>query len=78
MWIILGCRNKVQWVRDLTLPQLWHRSQLQLGFDPWPGWELPHAMGVAKKKKKKEEKQIKGEELKPIVIFLALGSCERG
>lgn len=26
----------VQWVKDLVLPQLWHRSQLWLGFDPWP------------------------------------------
>ena len=34
----------VQWVKDLPLPQLWRRSKLQLGFDPWPG-------GVAKKKK---------------------------
>ena len=38
----------VQWVKDLPLPQLWRRSKLQLGFDPWPG-------GVAKKKKKKSK-----------------------
>ena len=25
-----------QWVKDLVLLQLWHRSQLQLGSDPWP------------------------------------------
>ena len=24
-----------QWVMDLALPQLWHKSQLQLRFDPW-------------------------------------------
>ena len=24
-------------VKDLALPQLWHRFQLQLGFSPWPG-----------------------------------------
>ena len=23
--------------KDLALPQLWCRWQLQLGFDPWPG-----------------------------------------
>ena len=27
----------VQWVKDLVLLQLWHRLQLQLEFDPWPG-----------------------------------------
>ena len=26
-----------QWVKDLILLQLWHRGQLQLRFDPWPG-----------------------------------------
>ena len=26
-----------QWVKDLVLPQLWHRPQLWLWFDPWPG-----------------------------------------
>ena len=25
-----------QWVKDLVLPQLQHRLQLQLRFDPWP------------------------------------------
>ena len=25
------------WVKDLVLLQLWHRLQLQLRFDPWPG-----------------------------------------
>ena len=34
-----------QWFKDLALRQLWLRSQLQLGFDPY-------AAGVAKKKKK--------------------------
>ena len=26
----------VQWVKDSVLPQLWYRSQPQLGPDPWP------------------------------------------
>ena len=26
----------VQRVKDPALPQLWQRSQLQLGLDPWP------------------------------------------
>ena len=24
-------------LKDLALPQLWHRQQLWLGFNPWPG-----------------------------------------
>ena len=24
------------WLKDPVLPQLWHRSQLRLSFDPWP------------------------------------------
>ena len=36
-----------QWVKDPALPQLWHRSQLQLA------WELPYATGATKKEKKK-------------------------
>ena len=26
----------VQWVKDLVFPELWHKSQLWLGFDPCP------------------------------------------
>ena len=26
----------VPWVKDLVLPQLWHRPQQQHGFNPWP------------------------------------------
>lgn len=36
------------WCRGLkepALPQLWHKSQLQLGFHPWPR-ELSHAADV--------------------------------
>ena len=25
-------------LKDLVLPQLQHRSQLRLGFNPWPGY----------------------------------------
>ena len=45
-----------QRVKDLVLPQLWHRLQLQLGFDSW-SVELPYAAGAAKKKKKKKKKK---------------------
>ena len=37
-----------QWVKDLALLQLWHKSQLQLEFDPWPR-ELPYATDVGEK-----------------------------
>ena len=37
-------------LKDLMMLQLQHKSQLLLGFNPWPG-ESPYAMGVAIKKK---------------------------
>ena len=37
-----------QWVKDLALPQLGRRSQLQLGSDPWP--RNSACCGAAKKK----------------------------
>ena len=45
----------VQWVEDLMFLQLWCRSQLWLGFDPWPGnFVMPH-LGVAKKENRKKK-----------------------
>ena len=38
-----------QRVTDPALPQLWHGSQLQLRYYPWPR-AFPHAVGAAKKK----------------------------
>ena len=29
--------SPAQWVKDSALLHLWHRSQLQLELDPWPG-----------------------------------------
>ena len=47
-----GVPAVVQWVNDPTLPQMWCRSQMQLGFSPWLGnFHMP-SMGVAKKEKK--------------------------
>lgn len=40
-----------QWVKDPTL-------LLRCGCNPWPAWEIPHVMGVAKKNKK-ERKEVK-------------------
>ena len=31
------CAVTAQWVKDLVLLQLWHRLQLWLRFNPWPG-----------------------------------------
>ena len=45
----------VQWVKDPALLQLWHRSQLQLKFDPWPQ-ELPYAWVQPKQNKTKKPK----------------------
>ena len=42
--------HMAQWVKDLVLPWLWLRSQLQLGFDPWPGNSICY--GAAKNEKK--------------------------
>ena len=41
----------VQWVKDLVLWQMWHRSQMQLGFDPWPGNVCMPQVSPKKKKK---------------------------
>ena len=50
--------DPVQQVKDLVLPQLWHRLQMQLGFDPWPGnfhmlWVQPERGGGGGKKEEK-------------------------
>lgn len=41
--------SPAHWVKDLGLPQMRHRSQLQLRLDPW---ELSYAVSALKKKKK--------------------------
>ena len=45
----------VQWVKDPVLPQLWHRSQLQLKFDAWPGNFQASSAKKGKGEKKKKE-----------------------
>ena len=44
-------------LKDMMLPQLWHRSQLQVGFDSWSGNSIRY--GVEKKKKEEEEEEEK-------------------
>ena len=43
------------WVKDPTLLQMWYRSQLQLGFNPWPGNIFLE--GYIPPKKRKERKK---------------------
>ena len=43
--------SPAQWVMDLALLQLWHRSQTGRGFSPWPG--NYHVLWVQPKKEKK-------------------------
>ena len=47
-----------KWVKDLVLLQLWCRSKMQLGFDPWPGnFHMPLAWQKMEKGKKKKMKK---------------------
>ena len=46
-----------QWVEDSALLQLWLRSQMQLGSDPWSG--SPYAAGQQKKEKDSKTLEIK-------------------
>lgn len=43
-----------QWVKDMALPQLWHRSQLWIRFDPWLR-NFQYATGAAKNEKNKQK-----------------------
>ena len=45
-----------QWVKDLVLPQLWPRLQLQHRVDPWP---RNFTMPQVRQKKKKDMFNIK-------------------
>ena len=49
--------GSVQWVKDPALPQLWRRSQLQLGFNPWPwNFHMPWVQSLKKNNKTKLKK----------------------
>ena len=52
-----------QWVKDPGLLQLWHRSKLQLRFDP--GWELPYDKSVAKNQTKPNQTKPKQQQPPP-------------
>ena len=38
-------------LKDPVLTYLWHKLQLQFGFNPWPGREFPYATGAPQNKK---------------------------
>ena len=47
-----------QWVKDLAFLQLWHRSQLWLGSDPWARNSICHMAAKKEKKKKKKASTV--------------------
>ena len=56
-WDTGSILSPTQGVKDLVLPYLWRRSQLQLRSDPWPGNSICH--GAAKKENKQTKKPRK-------------------
>ena len=65
----IGVPAMAQWLKDLTLKQLWRTQQLQLGFSPWPGnvhmpWVWPK-----KKKNKIKERKSQFEKIASVLIF---------
>ena len=59
----------MQGIKELMLPQLWHRSQLQLGFIPPLGnFHMP--MGAAKKEKKNYQSSLVMQWVKDPVLSL--------
>ena len=45
VWSLALCGG----LKDPVLPQLWHRLQLQIGFDPWPGnFHMPQVWPLKK------------------------------
>lgn len=49
---LIGIPAVAQWVKDLVLLLLWHRSKLWLRLGPWPGNVHMLWMWLKKKKKK--------------------------
>ena len=58
-------QSLAQWVKDLALWQLWHRSQLWLSLIPGPG--TPYATRQPEKKKKKKKEAEFGQHYKKII-----------
>ena len=46
-----------QWVKDPTLPELWHRLQAAAPTGPL-AWEAPYAVSAALKRQKQKTKEV--------------------
>ena len=58
MWVRLLA--PAQWVKDLALPHLQLRLQLQLVSDPWPGNSIFGCRAAKKEKERKKKKKKSG------------------
>ena len=61
-------------LKDLALPQLWYRSQLQLRSDPWPRNSICHRVA----KKENENQKNPTWNVKLNVKNTIIGSCHGG
>ena len=71
-------RSPVQYsgLKDLVLPQMQHRSQLQLRSDPWPRNSI--CCGAAKKEgKKKFLLQVQNIQSTVVPFAVFIGLCQR-
>ena len=67
-WDVGSIPSLAHWVKDQVLPQLWLRSRLLLGSDPWP--RNSTCRGIAKKEKNEDDK--KGSHFLDLPICQAL------
>ena len=50
--------NQVQWLKEPVLLKLRHRSQLRLGFNPWPrNFHMPQVKQEKRKEGRREERK---------------------
>ena len=68
------CLARCNWLKDPALLQLEHRSQLQLGFDPWPrNFLMPWAQ--QQNKIKQNKKQVKNLTMFSLLSIIAPQNC---
>ena len=58
--------SPTEWVKDPMLPQLWLRSKLRLGSDPWPGSSM--CLGAAQNGEERKEKEKKKKDATPQIL----------
>ena len=56
-WITAGVPAVAQWVNESVLLKLQPRSQLWLGYDPWPRYFRMLLVWLKKKKKERKKKR---------------------